>query len=82
LPPTLKALYQQHTGDTTTHQRTIGAALASIDKRRRQWIAQLLEGRSYREIAAPAQLSPGTVQDGVKRAFAVMKKTAEAKRKV
>jgi len=72
--PTLKQLYHQHTGDTTAHQTRIAAAYRQLDPRRQRWIDCLIDGVSLRGIAQAERLSPGTVLDGIRRAFDVMHK--------
>jgi DNA-directed RNA polymerase specialized sigma24 family protein len=75
---TLKALYQDYTSDHTTHQRTIGAIFARLDKRRQGLIRARVEGRPFHAIAEKAGISHPSVIGAIKRAMEQIRKTAAA----
>jgi len=71
---TLKAMYRQATGDTTTHQRTIDAHFRKIDPRRQRIVKARLAGESLYAIAAKEHVPHGTVASAVKRTIEAIRK--------
>jgi len=73
---TLKALYQQVTGDLTTHQRTIHAHFLKLDPRRQAMIADRRQGTSYHVIAASHGIDAASARETILRGFEVIRKAA------
>jgi hypothetical protein len=71
---TLKQLYQQHTGDKRSHQRTIAAHFARLDTRRQNFIRAVLAGRSLRQIAEPAGITHASVKSAIDGALERIRK--------
>jgi transposase-like protein len=73
-PTTLKRLYQDATGDTRSHQRTIGAAWKRLPDRKRRMIQARIHGKSLSQIALHHQVTPATVSSMIRRALEQMRK--------
>jgi len=74
--PTLKALYQEITGDLETHQRTVDAAVKRMDPRRQAIIKARVAGQSYHQIGAAHGITAASVRDTILRALENARKTA------
>jgi DNA-directed RNA polymerase specialized sigma24 family protein len=74
-PPTLKALYQGLTGDTTAHQRAIHGRLLRLSPRRRLMVQARVEGLTLRQIAGKVGgISHGTVASAIAKAMEAIRK--------
>jgi len=73
---TLKALYQHHTGDLITHQRTIDAAFRRLDPRRQRMIRSRQAGQTYHTIGAAEGITAASVRDTILRAIEGFRKHA------
>lgn len=71
---TLKALYQQQTGDLASHQRAIDALFRRLHGRARNILRGRLEGLSLREIAANHKISHGSVAGSIARSLESIRK--------
>lgn len=69
----MKALYQQVTGDTTAHQRSIDAHLRKQPARRREIIRQRLAGASLSDIAG-GLVTKGQIQKDIQRTCEAIRK--------
>lgn len=74
-PPTLKALYQQATGDMAAHQRAIHGRLLHLSPRRRLMVQSRVAGLTLREIAEKVGgISHGTVAAAIAKAMEAIRK--------
>ena len=77
--PTLTDLYRHHTGDTSSHQRTIGAHFARLDARRMRIVAAHMAGKSYTEIGQAEDISRGAAQSVVTDAMVAIHRAIEGR---
>jgi DNA-directed RNA polymerase specialized sigma24 family protein len=73
-PTTLKALYQQYTGDTAAHQRAIHGRYLHLDSRRRRLIDLRLTGAPLRKIATKAGITHGAAASAINGALEAIRK--------
>lgn len=71
---TITDLYRQETGDLEAHQRTIAAALARLSDRTQALIRLRAAGQSWRELAAPLEITHTSAKSSVCRGLASMRK--------
>jgi len=71
---TIKALYAQITGDTTSHQRAIDARLRKLGKRQMGRIRDFAGGANYHDIATIEGVSAASVRDSILRGLEAIRK--------
>ena len=70
----MKHLYQAHTGDLETHQRTIAAHVARLPARKRRLLELRVKGQSLEEIASRDAVSKATISTLITRACEQLRK--------
>ena len=70
----MKALYQQHTGDTAAHQRRIDAQVRKLDARRQRILRRRLGGASLSVIGTEEGCTHGSVASAIKKSMEAVRK--------
>jgi DNA-directed RNA polymerase specialized sigma24 family protein len=75
---TMKALYQQHTGDTAAHQRRIDGQVRHLDPHRQAILRRRIEGASLATIGAELGITHGSVASSIKKSMEAVRKAIAA----